>query len=88
MSEFSRAQQEADITTASLADIEKTATMVFTKDTEDHLQRLALSFESNLRPKVTKFLAKATEPDETKRLYSETMVMKVLGQAVSVKFSS
>lgn len=33
---------------------------------------------------MNKFLQKATEPDDSKRLYSEAMVMKVLARGVLI----
>ena len=43
------------------------------------LEALAFQLETSIRPKMTKFLAKATEPDEDKRLYSPAMVWLCLG---------
>lgn len=38
-------------------------------------------FEDTIRPKLHKLVAKATEPDESKRLYNAAMVQKVLSLA-------
>eukprot|EP00668_Euglena_longa_P043436 GGOE01057733.1.p1 GENE.GGOE01057733.1~~GGOE01057733.1.p1 ORF type:complete len:364 (-),score=119.70 GGOE01057733.1:108-1199(-) len=85
MSEFSRTAQEVEQLSADLESISSAAAVVFTPELKARLDGLARQLEASVRPKVNKFLGRATEPDESKRLYSEAMVMKVLDVAERVE---
>eukprot|EP00667_Euglena_gracilis_P013561 EG_transcript_13991 len=85
MTEFARTLQEVDQLTADLEGVAAAAAVAFTPELQARLDGLARQLETGVRPKVNKFLQKATEPDDSKRLYSEAMVMKVLDVAERVE---
>jgi len=81
MSEFARTAQEVDACTVGLEELLRAASVAYTPSMVAQLADLQAQFEDTIRPKLHKLVAKATEPDESKRLYNAAMVQKVLSLA-------